>query len=232
MRAIYYDTETTGTRPGKDRVIELAAYDPERDKTFCTLIHPGCPIPPESTAVCNITDEMVKNAPTFSAIVDDFVSFCDGDCVLIAHNNDAFDKLFLEDEFQRCSRALPPWKFIDSLKWSRKYRPDLPRHSLQFLREAYGIEANQAHRALDDVFVLRKIFASMIDDLDLPTVIDLLSQKQDVSRMPFGKHQGKSLSEVPKDYVDWLDQNGALDKKENAALREGFVKLGILREKA
>lgn len=229
MRAIYYDTETTGVKPGKDRVIELAAFDPVRDKTFCTLIHPGCPIPAESTAICNITDEMVKNAPSFGQTIDDFLAFCEGEVVLIAHNNDAFDVLFLEDEFKRASRPLPAWKFIDSLKWARKYRPDLPRHSLQFLREAYKIEANQAHRALDDVFILHKIFSLMIDDLDLPTVMNLLSQKQDLTRMPFGKHQGKNLSDVPKDYVEWLDKSGALEKKENAELRKAFVTAGKLQ---
>jgi DNA polymerase III subunit epsilon len=231
MRPIYYDTETTGIRPGKDRIIEIAAFDPVQNKTYSSLVNPGCPIPSESTVITHITDEMVKNAPTFGQIADDFVSFCEGDTVLIAHNNDAFDQLFLEDEFQRINRKLPPWQFIDSLKWSRKYRSDLPRHSLQFLREVFKIEANQAHRAMDDVLVLSQVFSRMVDDLPFPTVIQLLKQHQELTRMPFGKHQGKNLSDVPKDYVDWLDSSGALDKKDNAPLREGFVKLGYLREK-
>jgi DNA polymerase III subunit epsilon len=230
MRPIYYDTETTGTRPGKDRIIEIAAFDPLQDKKFCSLIQPQCPIPPESTAICKITDDMVKDAPLFSAVIDDFVAFCEGDAVLIAHNNDSFDQLFLEDEFQRCNRKLPPWKFIDSLKWSRKYRTDLPRHSLQFLREVYKIESNQAHRAFDDVIVLHQVFSRMIDDLPLETVIELLKEPQSMSRMPFGKHQGKNLADVPRDYVEWLNGSGAFDKKENATLRESFVKLGLLRE--
>jgi len=116
IRPIYYDTETTGTKPGKDRIVELAAYDPVREKTFCTLIHPGCPIPAEATAISKITDEMVKDSPSFAAVLEDFLNFCEGEVVLIAHNNDAFDRLFLEDEFRRASRTLPAWKFIDSLK--------------------------------------------------------------------------------------------------------------------
>ena len=231
MRPIYYDTETTGTKPGKDRVIELAAFDPIQNKTFCSLINPQCPIPAESSNICHITDDMVKEAPLFGDLADSFVSFCEGDTVLIAHNNDAFDQLFLIDEFQRIGRKLPPWRFIDSLKWSRKYRSDLPRHNLQFLREAYKIESNQAHRALDDVFVLHQIFSRMIDDLPLNTVIELLNQPFELTRMPFGKHQGKNLADVPKDYVEWLDTSGALDKKDNASLRESFVKVGLLREK-
>lgn len=231
MRPIYYDTETTGVKPGKDRIIEIAAYDPVDNRSYCTLVHPGCPIPPESTAICNITNEMVKNAPPFEQIVQDFISFCADDAVLIAHNNDAFDQLFLENEFERCSQPFPDWKFIDTLKWSRKYRSDLPRHSLQFLREAYGIEANVAHRALDDVMILHQVFSKMIDDLDFKTVLDLLSQKQEILRMPFGKHAGKNLADVPKSYIEWLDQSGAFDKKDNESLREGFVKAGLLMEK-
>jgi len=107
----------------------------------------------------------------------------------------------------------------------------LPRHSLQSLREVYKIEANQAHRALDDVIVLHKVFSLMIDDLDLSTVMSLLNQKQELTRMPFGKHSGKNLAEVPRDYVEWLDKSGALEKKENEALREVFVNLGILSQR-
>lgn len=227
-RPIYYDTETTGVKAGKDRIIEIAAFDPVQDRTFCTFINPECPIPPESTAICHITDDMVKDAPLVGPALSSFAEFCSGDVVLIAHNNDGFDKLFLEAEFQRASLSMPAWIFIDSLKWARKYRNDLPRHSLQSLREVYGIQANQAHRALDDVIVLYQIFSRMIGDLSLEKVLELLSKTPQITRMPFGKHSGKMLSEIPKDYVVWLAKSGALDKKENALLKETFEKLGHL----
>lgn len=228
MRPIYYDTETTGVKPGKDRITEIAAYDPTHDRKFCTLTNPECPIPAESTAITGITDEMVKDAPLIKDALATFVEFCSGDVVLIAHNNDAFDKLFLEAEFARANLLMPQWIFIDSLKWSRKYRRDLPRHSLQSLREVYGIQANQAHRALDDVFVLHQIFSRMIDDLEMKTVLALLSETPQAQRMPFGKHAGKLLTDIPKEYVKWLAKEGALDKKENSALKETFEKLGYL----
>lgn len=228
MYPIFYDTETTGVKPRKDRLIEIAAFDPTHDRRFCTLINPECPIPPESTAICNITDEMVKEAPLIKDALASFAEFCTGEYVLIAHNNDAFDQLFLEAEFERATLPMPKWTFIDSLKWSRKYRNDLPRHSLQYLREVYGIEANQAHRALDDVIVLQQVFSRMVDDLEMKTVLSLLSQTPSTQRMPFGKHAGKLLTEIPKDYVKWLMREGALDKKENANLKETFEKLGYL----
>lgn len=227
-RPIFYDTETTGVKPGKDRIIEIAAYDPIQDRQFCTFVNPECLIPAESTAICHITDEMVKDAPLIREALSSFMDFCSGEVVLIAHNNDAFDKQFLEFEMNRAQLKMPLWPFIDSLKWSRKYRSDLPRHSLQFLREVYNIQANQAHRALDDVIVLYQIFSRMVGDLSMEQIENLLSQSSAVTRMPFGKHAGKPLSEIPKDYVEWLSKNGALDKKENTVLKENFQKLGLM----
>lgn len=228
LRPIYYDTETTGIRNDKDRIIELAAYDPVENRTFCRFINPGCPIPPEATAIHHISDEMVADAPTFKVIAEEFVQFCPSETVLIAHNNDAFDKLFMEQEFKRAEVAFPPYRFIDTLKWARKYRGDLPRHTLQSLREVYGFPSNQAHRALDDVIVLHQVFSAMIDDLSMEKVMELLAKPQVLTKMPFGKHQGKMLSDVPKDYVTWLSTSGAFDKAENQELKENFEKLGLL----
>lgn len=231
-RAIYYDTETTGVKAEKDRVIEIAAYDPEQDRTFEAFVNPGMPIPPDATAIHNITDEMVADAPDFSVVGTQFIEFCEGDTVLIAHNNDGFDVHFLRAEYKRNNVQMPNWNFLDSLKWARRYRSDLPRHTLQFLREIYGIEANNAHRALDDVVVLHKVFQCMIDDLSIDQVFELLANRQEKppTRMPFGKHQGELLKDVPKSYVRWLADSGAFDKPDNAALKKGLIDAGVLSE--
>jgi DNA polymerase III subunit epsilon len=227
-RPIYYDTETTGIKFDKDRIIELAAYDPVEERSFCRFIHPGFPIPKEASAIHNITDEMVADAPPFEEVGKAFAEFCPDNCVLIAHNNDSFDKLFVEAEYERSGLLLPEWEYLDTLKWARRYRPDLPRHALQHLREVYGITANNAHRALDDVMVLYEVFSKMIDDLSIDTVLELLSKPQVIDRMPFGKHQGKPLNKVPKNYVSWLAESGAFDKPQNKELKESFEKLGLL----
>ncbi len=227
-RPIYYDTETTGIKIGKDRIVEIAAFDPEQNRTFCTFVDPECLIPPEATAITHITDEMVKGAPKIGEALKMFIAFCEGETVLIAHNNDSFDQPFMAAEFERVGMAVPKWTFLDSLKWARKYRRDLPKHNLQFLRETYGIAVNSAHRALDDVMVLYQIFSRMVDDLSMKKILDLLSETPGIVRMPFGKHSGKPLSEIPRDYVSWLKEQGALDKKENANLKQTFISLGLL----
>ncbi len=230
LRPIFYDTETTGVSAKKDRIIELAAFDPVREASYQVLIHPGFSIPAEATAIHHITNEMVKDAPSFKEITDDFTKFCEGDSVLIAHNNDGFDKHFMREEFLRSECELPDWKYLDTLKWARKYRPDLPRHSLQFLREIYGFEENNAHRALDDVMMLYKIFSAMTDDLDFDTVFSLMTNvnQQSSETMPFGKYQGKKFEEVPKDYLAWLLDSGALDKPQNEDLKSILIKKELL----
>ena len=174
-RPIYYDTETTGLHSKSDRIIELAAFDPVNNRSFSKLINPGLPIPAEATAIHKISDQMVADAASFAEVGREFIEFCDGEIVLIAHNNDGFDRHFLVAEGKRAGLTWPDWPMVDSLKWARKYRPDLPRHSLQFLRKIYGITENNAHRALDDVVVLHQVFSAMIDDLSMEKVLELLN---------------------------------------------------------
>ncbi len=229
-RPIYYDTETTGVRPDKDFIIEIAAFDPIKNLTFCEFVNPQIPIPAEVTAITNITDEMVKDAKSFKEVGEAFLDFCRGDVILIAHNNDSFDKFFIENECNRHGIPLPKLTYVDSLKWARRYRPDLPKHNLQYLREMFQIPKNQAHRALDDVCVLHQIFSKMIDDLSIDEVYDLLySTKPDVLQMPFGKHRGEPLAKVPKHYLSWLAKSGAFDKPENAELKENLLSLGLIQ---
>ncbi|OGN61334.1 MAG: DNA polymerase III subunit epsilon [Chlamydiae bacterium RIFCSPHIGHO2_12_FULL_27_8] len=230
LRPIYYDTETTGLKPENDKIIEIAAFDPINSRTFNKLINPKIPIPKESSMICNIFDDMVKNEPGFDIIGPEFLKFCEGDVVLIAHNNDNFDKNFLIYEFKRINTLLPDFKYIDTLKWARKYRPDLPKHSLQYLREIYNVKQNNAHRAFDDVIVLREVFEQMIDDLSFEDVLKLLNEKHatKLEYMPFGKYQGKKLQEVPASYISWLKKNDVFEKSENNVLKESLEKLNLL----
>jgi len=172
-RPIFFDLETTGTRPDVDRIVEIAAFDPVRDRSFQRLVHPGIPIPGESSAINHITDTMVASAPLFAEAGAEFIEFCSGDIYLVAHNGEQFDLPFLRAECKRNKLSLPKsWGIIDTLKWARKYRKDLPRHSLQYLRESFGIPPNQAHRALDDVLILHRVFTLLTDDLTVEEVAD------------------------------------------------------------
>jgi DNA polymerase-3 subunit epsilon len=185
---IFFDTETTGLDPNNERIIEIAAVDGRTGKSFVQLINPNKKIPLEASRIHNITDAMVQEAQDFKEVGKLFLDFCKQagadspgpyQVALIAHNHIGFDLPFLKKELARNQLELPvEWVHIDSLYWARHYRSDLPKHALQYLRQIYGITANQAHRALDDVIILKEVFEAMIGDLDFDWVIQKALQIQ------------------------------------------------------
>ncbi|WP_213318465.1 putative quorum-sensing-regulated virulence factor [Chlamydiifrater volucris] len=229
LHFIFYDTETTGTNVEKDRVIEIAAYNPETDESFVSYVNPGIVIPQEASNIHGITNEVVEQAPEFPVVIESFINFCGGDAVLVAHNNDSFDLPLLESECLRHSISLPKYASIDSLKWAKKYRPDLPKHNLQYLRQVYGFSENRAHRALDDVIILHKVFSAMVGDLSPSAIINLLAGNTNpkMFKMPFGKYKGKKLTEVPASYIQWLQDQGVFEKPENKEIKLAVEALNL-----
>lgn len=74
LDAVIFDTETTGTNPKTDKIVQIATMQMKKgnivpEKSVNQLINPGIPIPKEAESVHGISDEMVKNAPK----MDDFV---------------------------------------------------------------------------------------------------------------------------------------------------------------
>jgi len=176
-RWIFVDLETTGMFPDRDRIIEIAAYDPQNNKKFAELVNPGMPIPRESTNIHGISDDMVREAPPFAEAAARFCDFCGAEAALVAHNGASFDFPFLAVELKRAGCTLSPKTlYIDSLIWARHYRRDLPRHSLQYLRGIYGVTPTQAHRALNDVMALYEVFTHFVDDLTPVQVAALLEK--------------------------------------------------------
>jgi len=66
-RPLYLDTETTGLGP-TDQVVEIAILDPEGDPLVESLVRPTINIPPDAVAIHGITDEMVREAPSWPAL--------------------------------------------------------------------------------------------------------------------------------------------------------------------
>lgn len=225
-KIIYYDVETTGLKPDSDHIIEIAAYCPKTDAFFCQFVNPERSIPEAATNISGITNEMVANAPNFAIIGEKFLQFCSFPAILIAHNNAAFDQLFLAAECKKHKLTLPDFLYIDTYMWAKKYRPDLPKHSLAYLAEIYNVPFNESHRALNDAKTLHKIFSLMIENLPMEVVCKLLQ----TTLMPFGKYKGQHLQEIPKHYIRWLKENGIFDKPENQSLKNQFHSLGLLKE--
>ena len=89
----FFDLETTGTDVSKDRIIEIAIIKVNIDGSRESLeirLNPGIPIPPESTLIHGITDEMVANEPKFKDKARNIYNFLKG-CDLAGFNSDRFD---------------------------------------------------------------------------------------------------------------------------------------------
>ena len=71
---IFFDLETTGINITKDKIVEISLIKvmpngEEMQKT--RRLNPGMHIPEQSTAIHHITDDDVKDCPTFKQIAKD-----------------------------------------------------------------------------------------------------------------------------------------------------------------
>ena len=97
----FIDLETTGVNPGSDRIVEIAIVKVLTDGTKsvkCKRINPGMPIPKSSSDIHGITDEMVKDEPTFKQVAQELKQMLDG-CDFAGYNSNRFDIPLLMEEF-------------------------------------------------------------------------------------------------------------------------------------
>ena len=95
----FIDLETTGINLGIDRIIEIAIVKILPDKTKSVkrkILNPEIPIPPSSTEIHGITNEMVKDAPTFRQVAQELKQMLDG-CDMAGYNSNRFDIPMLMD---------------------------------------------------------------------------------------------------------------------------------------
>ena len=99
----FIDLETTGTNLGTDRIVEIAIVKILADGSRIVkrkLINPGIPIPTGASDIHGITDEMVKDAPTFKQVGQELKQVLDG-CDLACYNSNRFVIPLLMEEFLR-----------------------------------------------------------------------------------------------------------------------------------
>lgn len=148
---IAFDLETTGKYPLDAEICEIAAVkwrNGEIVSTFQTLVKPTVPMSDFVISIHNITNEMVASAPPLSAVLKNFYDFIQ-DGYMIAHHA-PFDMGFLAHEFEKANLVLPARPVFCSCLLARNIVPECENHRLVTLVKHFGVEAGQAHRALDD----------------------------------------------------------------------------------
>lgn len=160
---VVFDTETTGFSPTKDRIVEIGAVKFRNGQVLeekSWLVNPGRPIPPWVIDVHGITDEMVKDAPSFKEVYPEFEEFTRG-AVLMAHNA-RFDIAFMAAEMRRAGFVLPNNLVIDSLALFRKWFPASPSHALVDVARYTEIQTDTLHRGLADSMYVFLIFSKAL----------------------------------------------------------------------
>lgn len=159
------DVETTGGCPPADRITEIAAVivrDGEVKEVFETLVNPERSIPRFITQLTNISWEMVKDAPTFSVIAPKVMQALAGN-IFVAHNA-AFDWKFVSHEINRASGTQLFGRRLCTVRLARRLLPHLPRRSLDYVANYYGVEIAGRHRAAGDALATAHCLIRLLDD--------------------------------------------------------------------
>lgn len=226
MREIVFDTETTGLEFKNDRVIEIGGIELlnhfPTGRSFHVYINPGDRrVHPDALAVHGITDEFLKDKPTFDQIVDEMLAFFDG-ARWVAHNA-SFDMSFINAEFERLRRPPVPGEVVvDTLALARRKHPMGP-NSLDALCRRYGIDNSHRtkHGALLDSELLAEVYIEMLG-----------GRQAAFGLMPVEEGRARGGEEIEVIDVSY-ERPRALPPRISAGEREGHVALvARLGEKA
>lgn len=224
---VFFDLETTGLDTAKDRIVEIAylkVYPNGEEESHRYLINPERHIPEECTAVHGISDEDVKDKPTFRQkareIEHDFMG-----CDIAGFNSNNFDIPMLMEEFMRV--GVSP----DFIERADKVDVQVIFHKMEqrTLSAAYkfycGKDHIDAHSALGDVVATYEVLQGQLDKYpqlvndvkELAAMTTFVKRVDPSGRMiyndkgvavfNFGKFKGKEVVEVLKSnpgYYEWM----------------------------
>ncbi|MBR4264542.1 MAG: 3'-5' exonuclease [Bacteroidales bacterium] len=234
----FFDLESTGLNVAHDCIIEISVIKINTDQSEETLtarIKPTCPISKEASEITGITEEDLKDCPTFKEFAPKLAKFLEN-CDLGGFNSNKFDVPLLVEEFLRAG--------VDFDMRKRKcidvqviYHKQEQRNLTAAYKFYCGKDLNNAHSAFGDTQATYEVLKAQLDKYsDLQNDVEFLSkysaQTNNVDfagRMiynengeevfNFGKYKGKKvedvLSKIDFTYYDWIMKNDfALNTKE------------------
>lgn len=158
------DLETTGVNVGHDRIVEISivkVYPDGNRETFTQRINPEMPIPPYSTAIHGISDEDVKDAPTFAQVGHKIAQIL-RDCDLAGFNSNKFDFPLLVEEFLRAGIEfeIKGRRLIDVQNIFHKMEPRTLKAAYKFY---CGTELENAHSAEADALATYEVLLAQVE---------------------------------------------------------------------
>ncbi len=184
---VVFDIETTGLSVQNCKITEIGVVKIKDGKVldrFNTFVNPECPIPEEIVKLTGITDDMVADAPKYPQALKDFFDFIgagDGDYkpLLIAHNAN-FDIGFIR-HFADAAGLPFENPYLDTVALSRHINPDLKKHTLDSIADAYQLGDFNHHRACDDAEMLAMIYFKMIEIMEKSDLRNLKALQQEMT---------------------------------------------------
>lgn len=159
---VVLDTETTGLRPGRDRIIELGAWRLRGELLsgqFHSLVNPERPVPAAVVRLTGIDEQSLAAAPAIELVLPELLRFCTG-AILVGHNL-GFDLHFLAYEAASLNARLP-LAGIDVPILARRLLPDQRRFGLAALARRLHVPLTTPHRALADAEATAKVFVKLL----------------------------------------------------------------------
>lgn len=222
----FIDLETTGVSLSSDRIVEIAVVKILPDGTRQVkrkLLNPEMPIPPQSTDIHGISDEMVKDAPTFKQAANELKQFIEN-CDLGGYNSNRFDIPLLMEEFLRAGITvdLSAKRMVDV---QHIFYTMEPRTLSAAYRFYCAKELEGAHSAEHDVNATIEVLLAQLERYpqlgdSVDSILQLIGEEKivDYARrfvfddkgvevFNFGKHKGKPVTDVLKaepQYYDWM----------------------------
>ena len=221
----FIDLETTGINVSTDRIVEIAIVKIGVDgskQVQRRLVNPEMPIPKDSSDVHGITDDMVKDAPSFKAMANEIKQFMEGSD-LGGYNSNRFDVPMLNEEFLRAgiSVDIESRKLLDVQKVFHKMEQRTLSAAYQFychktLEDAHTAEADATatwevlEAQIERYPQIGNTVESIVKFTGDEEIVDFARRlvfENGVIVFNFGKHKGKSVVQVLKDepqYYDWM----------------------------
>jgi DNA polymerase-3 subunit epsilon len=223
---IFFDLETTGINIASDRIVEISwlKIQPDgRESIQTRLVNPTIPIDPRAIAIHGISDEDVKDKPTFSEMARSLANEFEG-CDFAGYNSNKFDIPLLAEEFLRAGVDfdLRKRKFIDVQVIFHKMEQRTLAAAYQFYCKKV---LEDAHSAEADTRATYEILKAQLDHYEhLHNDVDYLSEfstqnrsvdlagriiynDKDIEVFNFGKYKGEPVEEVLKKdpgYFGWI----------------------------
>lgn len=207
----FIDTETTGVDASAS-ACEVAIMETDAEFNVLhqhqSILDPEQMISPSASGVHGLVWEDCKDYPTIAEYfsVDDpscYGRHLKGPSVVVGHRV-GFDMRFVGPYFE--SDPLQ----VDTLRWARRLYADAENHQLSTLIYSLDLpRSTGAHRAMADVMSAYHLCKHICERTGhtLDQLAAASEKPMEVLSMPFGKHKGEPMRDVPRHYLRWALQN-------------------------